>query len=296
MTRIDVVVAVRDEEESIPRFVNEVRGLRLPEGVGVRMLFVEDSSRDQTRAVLRQLARQASDVTYYAVENRFGQGLALVFGIARSGGDAVIAMDVDGTHPPHVIPVLVDRFLRGNDVVQCVRRTLPDRKLYRNLGATTFHLAAGLLTGVDTRRQNVYFRLMAAGVAKDLLRHRRYWRFLRFPLPDAPGRLSFVDIDTMERSVGRSKYTFLKLTALALDGVISLLTRTRLMSFLAVLIALAAVMWQLGSWWLSVSMLAVAGMLVARYVWLGWYDPLERITILESAEGRQAYAVERCAG
>jgi hypothetical protein len=73
--------------------------LTLPDGVHLRVIFVEDSSKDGTRDVLRRVADGASDVTYYALENRFGQGLATVVGVGRCSGDVVITMDADGTHP-----------------------------------------------------------------------------------------------------------------------------------------------------------------------------------------------------
>lgn len=295
MKQIDLVVAVRDEEEAIPWFVDEVRGLRLPDGVQLKLLFVEDSSKDGTRDVLRHLAGQSSDVAYYAVQNDFGQGPAIVFGIARSMGDAVITMDVDGTHPISAIPVLVTRFLQGDDIVQCVRKAPPDRQAYRNIGAAAFHVLAHLLTGVDTRTQNVYYRLMSAGVASEFLRHPRYWRFLRLPLSRTRGRLSFVEVDGVDRSVGQSKYNPIRLLNVAIDGVLSLMSGTRLMASTTVAFVIAWLLWQPGAQWLTVCILLVQAGIVARYFALAKPDLLTRMTVLEYA-GRATVASERRAG
>lgn len=284
MTRIDVVVAVRDEEHTIPGFLADARQLRLPASVDLRMLFVEDSSTDRTRAVLRQLAEHASDVAYYAVKNEFGQGVATVFGIARASGDAVIMMDVDGTHPLNAIPTLVDRFLRGNDVVQCVRKTLPERKAYRNAGTTAFHFVARWLTGVNTGKQDIYYRLVSADVAKDLLRHRRYCRWLRFPLPTAPGKLSFVEVESVERTVGRSKYNLVRLAKLAVDAVLSLMSGARLLVWSALVLASAYLLWQLGMRWLPLGMALLLAAAVARYFVLERFDVLARMTVIESID------------
>jgi glycosyltransferase involved in cell wall biosynthesis len=290
--RIDLVVAVRDEEEAIPLFVDEVRRLRLPVGSDLSMLFVEDSSRDGTRGVLRRLAGKHSGVAYYAVKNDFGQGPAIVFGVARSTGDAVITMDVDGTHPVSAIPVMVERFLQGHDIVQCVRKTPPEREAYRNLGATAFHFLARLVTGLDTREQNIYFRLMSANAASELLNHPRYWHFLRLPLPRTPGRFSFLEVDTVERSVGRSKYNPVRLAKVAVDAVLSLLPRTRMIVWTGIALILAWFLSLLGSPRLALGMILIQATLVLRYLSLEKPDLLNRMTILEYADQAQV-RVER---
>lgn len=150
MPRIEVIVPVRNEEQSIPVFLEHVAALRFPNGVDLRVVFVEDSSTDGTRPLLKRLARENPAVGYYTLARGFGQGAAVSFGLSRSTAEAVIMMDVDGSHPIDVLPQMVREFLGGARVVQCVRRTIADRKGYRRFGATLFHSLARALTGVDT--------------------------------------------------------------------------------------------------------------------------------------------------
>ena len=51
MQIVDIVVAVRNEEDNIAPFVEAVRSLALPEGIDLKMLFVEDGSRDRTAEI-----------------------------------------------------------------------------------------------------------------------------------------------------------------------------------------------------------------------------------------------------
>ena len=283
MKQIDLVVAVRDEEETIPLFVEEVRALGLPDDTRLRIVFVEDSSTDDTRDVLRRLARESRDVTYYSVQNAFGQGPAIVFGLSRCTGDAAITMDVDGTHPVAAIPELVKRFIQGDEIVQCVRRAPQDRERYRNVGAAAFHQLARLLTGVDTRQQNFYYRLMSARAVRDLLKEPRYWRYLRLPLHNMP-RVSFVLVDAIDRRAGQSKYHFFRLAALAVDGVLSLLSRRRLVLASALVGAAVSLLWLPGLRVLPMACLLAYGSVVARYVFLRRFNLLDRMTVIESAD------------
>ena len=85
----------------------------------------------------------------------WGEGPAVVFGMSRSSADAVIMINVDEGHPVSVIPKMIDLYLNGADVVQAVRITLKDRKIYRDAGAAFFKIISRVITGVNTKEQNV---------------------------------------------------------------------------------------------------------------------------------------------
>jgi glycosyltransferase involved in cell wall biosynthesis len=281
MPRIDVVVAVRNEEQNIPVFLEKLSALALPKDVALEVLFVEDSSTDGTRPLLRRLARENPAVGYYTLTRGFGQGLAVAFGLSRCTADAMIMMDVDGSHPVEVIPEMIRAYLGGARVVQCVRRTLANRAGYRRIGAMAFQLVARSLTGVDTREQNIYYRLVTADVARSLLQP-RYWNYLRFPLPRRPeGVLRKIDVDTQERFLGESKYDFRRLVNLAIDAVASLMTGARL-TVILVVSALVAGLLLRGGWWVLASIVAVGMVwLLRRWMLLHRPDTLQRMEVLE---------------
>lgn len=283
MTRVDIVVAVRNEEQSIPVFLAGLDELQLPSDVFLKTIFVEDSSTDDTRALLRRLAAARPDVGYVMLAKGYGQGLALAIGLDRSTADAMIMMDVDGSHPVGVIPDMLRAYLSGARVVQCVRRSLVNRQTYRQVGTALFQLFARTLTGVDTRQQNIYYRLVVRDVAKTLIQP-RYWHYLRFPLPTAPGALHTILIDTEERRLGASKYHLRRLVQLAIDAVTSLMTGRRLATVLTLAAVVAGALGQFGYWPLA-ALVAVGGVsLWRRWNTLHQSDTLDRIAILECAQ------------
>ena len=294
MTHVDLVVAVRNEEEVIPLFVRDVRALQLPPDTRLRIVFVEDSSTDGTRDVLRRLAVEDDDLAYYLVKNDFGQGLALVFGSARCAGDAVITMDVDGTHPVGAIPVMITRFLEGRQVVQCTRRAAPDRSAYRNRGASAFHLLTRFVTGVNIAQQDIYFRLMSAAMNADVLISRpRYWRFVRFPLPASPGLVSFLQVDSIDRRVGSSKYNIVRLSRVAFDAVLSLMSRSRLVAGNAACLVAAVILWQLGLRSIPVLLVLAQAAVTWRYFALDDPTLLSRIQLLEQGGSAVTASLQR---
>lgn len=283
MPRVDVIVAVRNEEQNIPVFLEKLSGMTLPEGVTVKVVFVEDSSTDGTRPLLRSLAREHPLVGYYSLARGFGQGPAVIFGLSRSRADAMIMMDADGSHPLDVVPEMIRQYVGGARVVQCVRKTLVNRKAYRDIGAATFQFFARMLTGVDTTEQNIFFRLVSADVARELLRQPRYWRWLRFPLPRRPeGVLGKVYVDSQERVLGESKYDFRRLVNLAIDGILSLIPTTRFAALLVVAALAAALFVWSGMWPLAAVPIAGALWLFRRYTGLRHDDVLRQMEVVES--------------
>lgn len=281
--RIDVVVAVRDEETSLGAFLARIDALALPPGVELSLRFVEDSSRDGTRPLLRRLAEERPDVGFWMLERGFGQGLALSFGLAHSTADAAIMMDVDGSHPPEAIPELVRAYESGARIVQCVRRSLAGRAVWRSLGARAFHVTVRVFTGVDLASQNVYYRLMDRSVIDSFLQTPRYWRYVRFPLPTEAGTVCFVPIDTQERSLDESKYGPLRLLGLSVDGILAAMTTRRLV-YTAALAAVAIVALFAGGAW-PLALAGAAGVLagVVRFAGLRRPDALDRMCVTESA-------------
>ncbi|NRA02980.1 MAG: glycosyltransferase [Myxococcales bacterium] len=284
MTRVDVLVAVRDEEANIPVFLEQIEALELPPEVALRVIFIEDSSTDRTLALLRGIAATNPAVGYCSLARSFGQGVALSYGLYRSRADASIMMDVDGSHPPGAIPEMIRRFLNGARVVQCMRRTLASRKRYRRLGAGLFHVLSRGIFGVDLRTQNIFYRLISAEVARQFLATPRYWRYLRFPLPKTPpNAVQLIQVDTVERTRGESKYGPLRLAGLALDGVLSMARPARLvlLGTLAAVLAVGAL--GLGLW--PVALLVALGLagLGGRYAAMGGTGLLARIEVLAAS-------------
>jgi glycosyltransferase involved in cell wall biosynthesis len=283
MTRVDVIVAVRDEEQSIPVFLDRIAALQLPEDVDLRVIFVEDSSTDGTRPLLRRLAGENPHVGYYTVAPGLGQGAAVVFGLSHSTADAMIMLDVDGSHPVEAIPEMIRGFLDGAQVVQCVRRTLANRKLYRRIGAASYQRLAHLLTGVDPSEQNIFYRLVSADVTRWLLQQPRYWHYLRFPLPRRPeGALRKVYVDTYERTLGESKYGFGRLVNLAVDGVVSQMSGWRAALLLASLSLITIVLANSRLWPVAALLSVGIGWVIRRCIGLRRPDMLRRLHVLES--------------
>ncbi len=113
--RITVVVPTYNERDNLSDLVDQLLKLPLP---GLRVLVVDDNSPDGTGEIADKIAAESSDrVAALRRIAKDGLGRAYVAGMSRAlseGADIVIQMDADLSHPPSVIPAMVDK-LRNSD-------------------------------------------------------------------------------------------------------------------------------------------------------------------------------------
>jgi glycosyltransferase involved in cell wall biosynthesis len=133
-----------------------------------RIVVVDDGSSDRTGEVAREAG---ADVVRLPVNG--GKGAALRAGIAhalRGGAAALVLLDADGQHDPADLPRFLDawRARRPDLVVGCRladRATMPGARYWTNyIGSRVL----SWMTGVELADSQSGYRLIAAGVARDL--------------------------------------------------------------------------------------------------------------------------------
>src|SRR4051794_32235962 len=121
--RISVVCPAYEEEAVLPLFHAELSRVlqELPPEYQVEIMYADDGSRDGTLLFLRQLHQRDPRVRYLSLSRNFGHQAALTAGMESATGDVVITLDSDLQHPPSLIPVLLQKWREGFEVVQTVR-------------------------------------------------------------------------------------------------------------------------------------------------------------------------------
>ena len=106
MKKLSIVVPVFNEQENIHEFYRRVTEVMAPLSYDYELLFIDDGSRDQSAAMIRELADKDPHVEGYLFSRNYGHQLALTCGLEHAKGDAVISMDGDLQHPREMIPEL----------------------------------------------------------------------------------------------------------------------------------------------------------------------------------------------
>jgi glycosyltransferase involved in cell wall biosynthesis len=108
---ISVVVPVFDEEGAAPDLAREIA--RAFAGRDFEIVFVDDNSRDGTRAALTALKAEIPQLRVLAHRANAGQSRAIRTGVMAARGAVVVTLDGDGQNDPADGPALVDALTAG---------------------------------------------------------------------------------------------------------------------------------------------------------------------------------------
>jgi glycosyltransferase involved in cell wall biosynthesis len=224
MKTVDVILPVYNEEEGIAGFhaaLLETIEI-LSSSYHFRVIYVLDRSSDRSFAVLKDLAQHCPNITVLHLSRRFGHQMSLVAGLDHSDGDAVIMMDCDLQHPPAVIPLLLEKFEDGYDVVHTIRQYDQQIGLFKRWTSSFFYRLQNTLSPVNIQQGAADFRLISRKIVQLFQSSMREQnQFLRGLFQWVGFHSTTVTFVSPPRAAGRTKYDVLRLLAFSITGITS---------------------------------------------------------------------------
>jgi dolichol-phosphate mannosyltransferase len=271
--QVSVVVPAFNESQNIPLLYQKIAAA-LPQA-GVRnweLIFADDGSRDNTWSAICALAAQDRGVRGVRLSRNFGHQYALLAGLEAAAGDAVVMMDCDLQHPVEMIPMMLERWQAGFQVVKTLRQDDCQIGWFKRWTSRAFYRLFSVLSGVNLQPGLADFRLLDRRALNELLRLREEGLFLR-GLTEWIGFPSCVlPYQAGQRACGRSQYNLRKMVRLAWNGVSSFsITPLRIGIFIGLIGSLVSL--------LSL-FYAFFGKIFGRGIVPGWASTLMVISLL----------------
>lgn len=221
---ISVVVPLHNEQMVLPELLRRVSAvLDATPGGPHEMIFVDDGSSDATLQILEDAAARDPRVSVIALSRNFGHQAALSAALAHASGDAAFILDGDLQDPPESLPLLLEKYYEGYDVVYAQRKRRKEGPLLR----LAFYLFYRLLHGLSDTRIPLDagdFGLISRRVIEQLHAMPEHHRYLRGMRSWIGYRQIGIPIERSERFAGESKYGLLKYLKLASDAIFSFST------------------------------------------------------------------------
>jgi dolichol-phosphate mannosyltransferase len=216
-----VVVPAFNEELNLEAFHAELEGVLDALGLPWELIIIDDGSRDGTWDRVRRLHERDPRVRGARLSRNFGHQYALLAGLARARGDAVVSMDADLQHPPRVIPRLVEEWRKGSRIVHTVRRDSGDEPAFKRWTSRLFYRVFSFLSGTRLEPGMADFRLLDRQVLASLLEFEEEGLFLRGLVHWVGFPSSKVEFDCQPRFAGRTSYTLGRMLRFGWTGVTS---------------------------------------------------------------------------
>lgn len=223
--KISIVIPACNEEGNIPILVDALEEVMGSLNYEYQMIFVDDGSSDGTLALLKAISKTKTHIRYIGLSRNFGHQNALKAGLDLAGGDAVIMMDGDMQHPPALIPVLLEQWETGNDIVYTIRKDHQDMPMMKRKTSNMFYNLINNLSDIELEQGTADFRLMDRRVVDVFREFKETDLFLRGLVKWMGFKQSGIEYEPAERLKGKSKYTMKKMIRFALQGITSFSTK-----------------------------------------------------------------------
>ena len=126
--QVSIIIPTYNESENIIQVLKSI-GDHLPRNVWVEAIVVDDNSPDGTGKVVEDYITDSQNEAEYSInvihrKAKSGLSSAILDGIQHSSSETVVVMDSDFSHPPKIIPQLVEELSTSDcDIVIASRYT-----------------------------------------------------------------------------------------------------------------------------------------------------------------------------
>lgn len=254
--KLSLIIPCYNEAEALPLFRDAIRAVRPKLLVDdLELIFVDDGSQDGTLELLKQFHAEDAGWRYVSFSRNFGKESAIYAGFQHATGDIVGLMDADLQDPPALLPEMLKALNEeGYDIAASRRSTRKGEPMIRSFFARRFYSFINKVSTtklVDGARD---FRLMKRPVADAILELAEYNRFSKGLFEWVGFRTKWFSYENIERSAGRTKWSFWKLFKYSLEGIEAFTT------------APLTVAVYTGLFFSLISVLAILGLAVRWYV------------------------------
>lgn len=226
MTQIDlsVVVPVYNEEEGILQFAEELRRNLDKLNLNYEVLFINDGSSDKTQDKIDSI--NWDQLSSFEFQYNAGHMRALEAGFELAKGEMIITLDSDLQHPPRYIQEFIQIKKDQNvDVVYGVRDSRNEDKFIKRLSAKFYYFLMKKLSGINIRENAADFRLITKNVNEVLKKIPDENKIYRLLIPSLKFKEAQLIYKADKRELGKTKYSFKKMSLLAVSSVLSFSTR-----------------------------------------------------------------------
>jgi len=114
--QISIIIPTYNEAQNILKIIKSI-GENLPKNILTETIVIDDNSPDGTGKVVEDYLNNVKKAAWYTINvihrtAKKGLGSAILMGIQHARGETIIVMDSDLSHPPQIIPKMIEAIKR----------------------------------------------------------------------------------------------------------------------------------------------------------------------------------------
>jgi len=213
--QISIIIPTYNESQNIIQILKSIKD-NLPKNFTTQAIVVDDNSPDGTGKIVEDYLKNLKKITNYTIEiihrkAKDGLGSAIMKGIQQAKGDMIVVMDGDFSHPPQIIPKLIESIKKYQCDIAIASRYIKGGKIQgwsakRKLMSKFATLIAKKGLGIDTKDPMSGFFAFKRNIIKELNIDAIGYKILLEILVKTKGvRIKEIPYTFQDRELGNSK-------------------------------------------------------------------------------------------
>ncbi len=175
--QISIIIPTYNESQNIIQILKSIKD-NLPKNITSQTIVVDDNSPDGTGKLVEDYLKNIKKITDDTIEiihrkAKDGLGSAIMKGIQQAKGDMIVVMDSDFSHPPQIIPKLIESIKKYQYDIAVASRYIKGGKiqgwsLKRKIMSKFATLIAKKGLGIDTKDPMSGFFAFKRNIIKEL--------------------------------------------------------------------------------------------------------------------------------
>jgi glycosyltransferase involved in cell wall biosynthesis len=218
---ISLIAPMYNEEEVIDLFFDAVSVEFSKIEAEYEIICINDGSSDQTLSKLKDRAATNKRIKIVNLSRNYGKETALTAGLDYCIGDAAIPIDCDMQDPPELIGKMIEEWVKGFDMVLAKRVDRKSDSKLKRVTSNIFYKLLDKISDISIPNNVGDFRLLDRKVIDALKLYRERARFMKGLFASLGFKQTTIEYTRPARVAGTTKWNYLQLYKLALEGIIS---------------------------------------------------------------------------
>ena len=218
---LSVVLPAYNEEQMIKKTSQVVGDLLEKEQIPYELVFVNDGSKDHTWEKILELKEERAHIKGVCFSRNFGKEVAMGAAFDYVRGDAVSIIDADLQDPPELILDMIKYYEEGYDDVYAKRRSREGESWLKKFTSKKFYRVLQSVSRVPIQSDTGDFRLLSRRAIEALKSFPEKQRYTKGMFSLIGFKKKEIEFDRDPRVAGETKWNYLKLIDLAIEGITS---------------------------------------------------------------------------
>lgn len=247
MKKVSILIPFYNEQEVLPSLFERLQSLiDCNDNYQWEVMLINDGSTDNSLCLVKQMRLRDKRFRYIDLSRNFGKETAMLAGFDNVTGDCMVIMDADLQHPPEVIPQMLKLWEEGYDDIYGKRNSRGKEPWLRRKLSLLYYKLLQKTTNVSILQNVGDFRLLDRICIDALCSMRESQRYTKGMFQWIGFKKKEFTFDQDDRVAGNTKWSYIKLLNLAIEGITSYTTSPlKIATVMGLIVSLCAFIYML---------------------------------------------------